>query len=324
MKCSVCGNKIKLINSYDEDLELELELMKQEFYTVKKSRGSGYFCENCGKAFAKMVIRKNFKGAKEFYDSMVQRNMFHENFDVKALGEYIDYHTGAHKFLPEPEVMTEMLNTIVLRRKQELERLFGGVWVSSDTDYRVAGQIQNGNIVLARNFHPSTALKGTIEASMKYYDNLENYSIERLFGISYFAIDSIVDYSTNELSVGAGDERKTLITIKNEIGIAEKKEFPLAYFDVLVRLIPEKSVDSFYGSNSQIEEEEEEWYATEIEDVPEYEAEDEIENDNTSDHRDVVLSEGMVEEMKRLKTLFDLGLIDQDDFNAKKKEILGL
>ena len=58
--------------------------------------------------------------------------------------------------------------------------------------------------------------------------------------------------------------------------------------------------------------------------MPEYESEDEIENDNTSDHRDVVLSEGMVEEMKRLKTLFDLGLIDQDDFNAKKKEILGL
>ena len=58
--------------------------------------------------------------------------------------------------------------------------------------------------------------------------------------------------------------------------------------------------------------------------MPEYEAEDEIENDNTSDHRDVVLSEGKVEEMKRLKTLFDLGLIDQDDFNAKKKEILGL
>ena len=58
--------------------------------------------------------------------------------------------------------------------------------------------------------------------------------------------------------------------------------------------------------------------------MPEYESEDEIENDNTSDHRDVVLSEGMVEEMKRLKTLFDLGLIDQDDFNEKKKEILGL
>ena len=91
------------------------------------------------------------------------------------------------------------------------------------------------------------------------------------------------------------DQRKTFFVIKNKDGKVEHRELPYYYSEVFMKVIPEKEY-SFVQANS---------------------AANRVAEEKSS-------SNNIVEEMKRLKELLDLDLITQEDFDTKKKQLLGL
>ena len=91
------------------------------------------------------------------------------------------------------------------------------------------------------------------------------------------------------------DTRKTIFQYKDENKNIITVEWPIAYFDLLMKVIPEKEYDylQLHKKNEQ-----------------------NVEQPNNL--------KGIVDTMQQYKELLDSGVITQEEFEAKKKQLLGL
>ena len=91
------------------------------------------------------------------------------------------------------------------------------------------------------------------------------------------------------------DSRVTILNLKNSEGQAEIRELPYYYSEVFMKVIPEKEFNFIQAQNTPTQ--------RQTQNAP---------------------ARNIVEEIKQLKELLDLGLITQEEFDAKKKQILNL
>ena len=92
------------------------------------------------------------------------------------------------------------------------------------------------------------------------------------------------------------DTRKTLLNIKNAQGVAETKELPFYYAEVFTKVIPEKEFSFIQAEKS---------------------SDKAIKEEKAQDTNSI-------EALKKFKELLDMGVITQEEFDAKKKQLLDL
>ena len=104
-------------------------------------------------------------------------------------------------------------------------------------------------------------------------------------------------------SVVEYDSRVTMLNLKNAQGQAEIKELPYYYSEVFLKVIPEKEFNFIQSQRNAASSDQTKSIPEQTQSAP---------------------TTNMVEEMKQLKELLDLGLITEDEFNLKRKQILKL
>lgn len=92
------------------------------------------------------------------------------------------------------------------------------------------------------------------------------------------------------------DTRKTLINLKNADGVAEIRELPFYYAEMLTKIIPEKEFSFLQAER----------------------------NSSTAPVKEKPQNDNAIEAIKKFKELLDMGIITQEEFDAKKKQLLGL
>ncbi len=112
------------------------------------------------------------------------------------------------------------------------------------------------------------------------------------------------------------DSRVTILNLKNDKGQAEIRELPYYYSEVFMKVIPEKEFSFIQAQNNAETLAQGQKQNTQVQ-IQEHNAPAQIQAQNAP-------VRNMVEEIKQLKELLDLDLITQEEFDAKKKQILNL
>lgn len=348
MKCSVCGKKIPL-SQWQNESKLEQYMESAGVYSLKKVMGGGNYCPQCAEILKDLFFYggENALAAKEYFDELVKQNTIHANIDTQQLELYINKKIKENGLLVDKAGIEAQTTDLMLRKKCELDGKFGTAWVylKSEHEQKVCAQRTNDALVLVENFDPQITHGNTIDECQEIYNTIEASSVETLFMVSVIPIKDIVSYQstgtlehTTVVSGGGGgggepnlhgavvggllfgtagaiigsqtgikidpvksqiiewDYRKTSLMLKNSEGKAELRELPYYYAEIFAQLIPEKEYNFLQADNVR-------------------------EKSNVSEPNQSV---SVVEELKQLKELLDLGIITQDEFDAKKRQLLKL
>ena len=96
------------------------------------------------------------------------------------------------------------------------------------------------------------------------------------------------------------DTRKTVLNLRNPDGSAEIRDLPLYYAELFKKLIPEKEFDFLRAEKNSAS------------------------TPSPSPQKEAAGDDNNIEALKKFKELLDMGVITQQEFDAKKKQLLGL
>lgn len=358
-KCVICGEKMSFWNS-DTNFEIFVQLHEHALKLEKNTKigpnyhyvtlfpdtvttEEGFYCDECQKNLR--ILSSIETCNEETYIKMRNRILnrkYNLTFSTASLISYID------------ELYTT--NDIIIKTKEltkscweKIENNYGVgkfVYPNLQKNNHVCATRYKENLVLIENRDPklNLAQNATEKIWKSNFETFKNFDIETMFAISIIPIENIVSYQstgyvehTTTISGGGGhgggvnkkgaivgglllggagaivgsqigteifinpitsniveyDYRKTMLNLKNAEGQVEIKELPYYYAEVFQKVIPEKEFN-FLQANKN----------TEVQ-TP-------------------INSINMLEEMKQLKELLDIGLITQEEFDSKRKQILKL
>ncbi len=292
-------------------------------------------------------IKNGIKGFNYLYDCVenekLSRCFDKENFEEFLLFYYnriVGYQFSEQTIIKINESIDERWNSIS-RKYQNL------CFPKLEKHHHVCATRYKDNLILIENSTPKMKIEmsDTKEYSEKIFNQFNNTENENLFAISVIPLENIVSYQligdvehVAMVSGGGGrggqpnltgaaiggmlfgdagaiigaqtgfcidpikstitefDSRVTMLNLKNAEGQVEIKELPYYYSEVFMKVIPEKEFN-FLQANK---------------------------NTEAPVQSQTAPALNMVEEMKQLKELLDLNLITQEEFDAKRQQILKL
>lgn len=310
------------------------------------------FCESCHKSLDRL-INNPFESpllTAVAYRSLKSRCNPIAIYNSYGLKQVFDemYKSAEIEFLGYKTLKSMQENTSI--RWQMIEDKYDAktfVFPKSEKHHHVCATRYEDNLVLIENKSPQF-YKELTNADVFYervWNRFENTSDETLFAISIIPLENIVSYQLigdvehvamvsggggrggqpnltgaaigGMLFGGAGaiigaqtgfcidpikstitefDSRVTMLNLKNAEGQVEIRELPYYYSEVFMKVIPEKEFN-FLQANK---------------------------NTEAPVQSQTAPTLNMVEEMKQLKELLDLNLITQEEFDAKRQQILKL
>ena len=334
MICSLCGKKMKLIdfdisfsNSFEDDLK--------EFnaYTTKKVLGSGNYCPYCTRYY-KLLKNGNEEGY-QYFKNVIKSNNAHVNINLQNFDKLVEYYS-----------LRVQLKTYVEEAQNLIKKSCGSslVFPKLPENNHFCAMRQGNNLVMYENFNPEFHFDEKIQYTKDILQEIKKSGDENLFMITTIPLENILSYQligniehTTITSGGGGgggqpnlygaviggllfggagaiigsqtgihinpiksdivenDSRVTILNLKNSEGQAEIRELPYYYSEVFMKVIPEKEFNFIQAQNTPTQ--------RQTQNAP---------------------ARNIVEEIKQLKELLDLGLITQEEFDAKKKQILNL
>ena len=105
-----------------------------------------------------------------------------------------------------------------------------------------------------------------------------------------------VNINPIQSTINEYDTRRTLLNLKNADGVAEIRELPFYYAEIFTKVIPEKEFSFLQAER----------------------------NSSTAPVKENPQNDNAIEAIKKFKELLDMGIITQEEFDAKKKQLLGL
>ena len=359
-KCIMCGSKVGFFadetNRYEIYAEIRDFFLKEKllsFDECKYFTERAFYCEDCQRKLNQIKFGDNYEKAY----SVLKNKIMSRGFilfpwaDAKCFAAYVDHLYKIRKNKEE-----------VIQTKKDIRLLLNTRWKSLEQKYQTTGFVfpkqskhshvcatrDNENFVLIENSRPKLKLGNLINKNhwISIFEDFKNLDDKTIFAISIIPLRNILSYQSTgyvehatKVSGGGGygggvnkkgaivggllfggagaivgsqmgtelfinpitsniveyDYRKTILNLKNELGQVEIKELPYYYGEVFQKVIPEKEFN-FLQANKNTE--------------PQIPAS--VSNIN------------MLEEMKQLKELLDIGLITQEEFNAKRIQILKL
>lgn len=322
--------------------------LTESWAAINSSTDNSCFCESCRFAFYNLIEKSNeFKSSYNLLKSTVNLNKIDTISDEGKL-KYLEKLNNDCIFnerkLDIQENFTRLKNDQWSIFQNKVNANF--VYPILEKNSHVCATKYNNNLVLVENRNPVLNLNNDFSIE-NYKDTLEQISqldIEKIFAISVIPLENIVSYQSTgyvehatRVSGGGGygggvnkkgaivggllfggagaivgsqigteffinpitsniieyDYRKTMLNLKNAQGQVEIKELPYYYAEVFQKVIPEKEFNFLHANKN-----------TEV--------------------QVSVTSNNMLEEMKQLKELLDIGLITQEEFDSKRKQILKL
>lgn len=261
----------------------------------------------------------------------------------RILNIYIDYKYTYAKICHETELLNEKRWEQIKTKYDEHDFVFPDL---QRNDHVAAARYKH-NLVLVENRHPwlNDKIPPTAQAFQENFQKFCNADAETIMAVSVIPIDNIVSFQSSgsvehsttviggggqgggvntksavvggllfgaagaiigaqkgteicinpiESTVVEHDNRKTIFTIKNENEEIEIKTLPYYYAEILTKVIPEKDFNVLSITN------------------------------NTKTQSSESPEKNLIYEMTQLKELLDMNLITQEEFDAKKKQVLGL
>ena len=105
-----------------------------------------------------------------------------------------------------------------------------------------------------------------------------------------------VNINPIQSTINEYDTRRTLLNLKNADGVAEIRELPFYYAEIFTKVIPEKEFSFLQAER----------------------------NSSTAPVKENPQNDNAIEAIKKFKELLDMGIITQEEFDTKKKQLLGL
>lgn len=356
--CYICGKDgldgsgfdSDFIKIYGELCEYAMSLERKQktgpnyHYADDVNRPSFFrFCEECKKDLS--FLKDSEKCSSDLYEKMrnyISNRKYNITFSTYSLLSYIDN-------IYNKTNVEKKTNQITKYRWQDVENKYDSkdfVYPNLPEHSHICATKHNNTLILIENRNPVLNLSDDVskEKCESILETFKGLDTESMFAISTIPIENILSYQstgyvehTTVVSGGGGhggginkkgavvggllfggagavvgsqigteifinpitsniveyDYRKTMLNLKNAEGQVKIKELPYYYAEVFQKVIPEKEFN-FLQANKNIEVQ-----------VP-------VSNTN------------MLEEMKQLKELLDIGLITQEEFDSKRKQILKL
>ena len=355
MICSLCGkNKSFIWHTWDTLADAK---------KLKKIIGDGSFCPDCMDYYDKLKSGKlpEAETAYKYMKKIVSANQADKNIDLKKLDLHIEdlYKENAIIITERKQSFDLIVQTRILvdKKQRTITNKYGAdfVFPKSSENHHFCATKHNGNLVMVENFKPQLNFPDpdNITSVKNVQNKIQKTDDNDLFMISVIPLENILSYQvignvehTAVTSGGGGDSKQpnmrgaivggllfggagaiigsqmgagitinpvqssvveydsrvTMLNLKNAQGQAEIRELPYYYSEVFLKVIPEKEFN-FIQSQKNTES------TDQTKRIPE-----QTQNAPVN----------MVEEMKQLKELLDLGLITEDEFNLKRKQILKL
>lgn len=353
--CALCGKKIAISEWIDSGLfykSFEEDLQKANAYEFKKLLGNGNYCYSCMENYRLFKKEENIEETYRYFKEIISFNSAHVNIDINKFDDLIESlyssYSQKEKLKKENKFIIQKIDDTVLERRAEFSSKYGGsswFFPKLSKNGHMGATKNNGNLIMVENWSPTFSFTNEVENSKNIQDNVNSMDDEDLFMASIIPLDNIVSFQLigdvehvamvsgggggggqpnlrgaavgGLLFGGAGaiigaqtgicinpissaikefDSRVTLLNLKNAEGQVEIRELPYYYSEVFMKVIPEKEFN-FLQANKNAE---------------------------TPAHTQNTPALNMVEEMKQLKELLELGLITQEEYDSKRQQILKL
>lgn len=289
----------------------------------------------------------------------IKNNTFHVNIDSKLFAEYINDLYSPLKNLEDSinehnraiDIAIKTIKDDIVTRKEQLKVQYPNLVFAKDEKYNhVSATVDNKSLVLIENNNPKIPTDYEKEKGLDFIEDellpaMLKMDNKQMFAMTIIPLNDIVSFqlvgqvdrvTTTSGGGGGGgapnlggallggllfgaagaiigaqtgiyidpiksstteyDTRKTLLNIKNEQGVAETRELPFYYAEIFTKVIPDKEFSFLQAEKTSIA-------------APKEEKTQDVNS---------------IEALKKYKELLDMGVITQEEFDAKKKQLLEL
>jgi len=360
-KCVLCGSKVSFFSETNTNYDILNEIyifskknnLLPSYMIDSKSffTDDALYCTECQQRLYSIKKGKDFESAYTSLKSSIATNSIKfPRFGKSTLTKYVDSLYDERKNNERIFETKKRLEIFTENRWESLQlkyKLESFVFPNLEKHAHVCAAKYDNNLILVENRNPKLNLYGymTEKECENIFEKFSGMEDETIFSISIIPLENIVSYQstgyvehTTTISGGGGhgggvnkkgailgglllggagaivgsqlgteifinpitsnvieyDYRRTMLNLKNAQGQVEIKELPYYYAEVFQKVIPEKEFNFLHANKN-----------TEVQAAP-------VSNTN------------MLEEMKQLKELLDIGLITQEEFDSKRKQILKL
>ena len=358
-KCFLCHREVNLEVGCFFSSWIRSELEKFGAYKstfLGDLWSNGIYCGECNNNFSGLIKGTNVEEGCEYFKRVIAYNHAHKYINLKNFDKLVEHYYINHMLRIEIEEH-------IIEAKAMIERSVPSlVFPKLPENHHFCATRQGNNLVMYENFNPKFRYGENLKNTKQVFEDVNKKEDEELFMMTTIPLENILSYQLigavehtavvsgggsggqpnirgavmgGLLFGGAGaiigsqtgvyinpiksdvleyDSRVTILNLRNDKGQAEIKELPYYYSEVFMKVIPEKEFSFIQAQNN-------------VGIMPQGQnAPAQIQGHNAPAQIQAQNApvRNMVEEIKQLKELLDLDLITQEEYDAKKKELLSL